>query len=216
MDTKFKLSDKLTVSKIVYTVVVAILCISAIVVGIFAAASRKDTVPDETPVVNGDNSDEIPKEEPKEELTSFIAPVVGEVVRTHSLEVPVFSDTLKEWRIHTGVDIQTAEGAEVYASCGGTVSAIYDHPRLGRTVEITHKGGIVTCYSNLAKEGVGLEVGSEIASGELIGRVGDTSLSELADEAHLHFEIKVNGAAVNPLDYLTEESKKGSLGIDEV
>lgn len=216
MDKKIKFSDKLTVSKIVYTVVIAILCISAIVVGIIAAASKKDEVPeDNTPPINNEQGgDEKPDEQPPtEEKTVFVAPVVGDVVRFHSIDTPVFSDTLKEWRIHTGVDIQTPEGAEVYASSGGTVSAIYDHPRLGRTVEITHKGGIVTCYSNLAKDGAQLEVGKEIASGELIGKVGDTSLSELADEAHLHFEIKVNGTAVNPLDYISEESKQASLGI---
>ncbi len=215
MDKKFKISDKLTVTKIVYVAVIAILCISAIVVGIIAAASKKDEVPEEVkpPVSNED--DNKAEEPPKEEKTVFIAPVVGDVVKFHSMDTPVFSDTLGEWRIHTGVDICTPEGADVFASCGGTVSAVYDHPRFGRTVEITHTGGIVTCYSNLSKDGQAITVGQEIASGEKIGTVGDTAISELAEEAHLHFEIKVNNAPVNPLDYLSEESKNTSLGINK-
>ncbi len=218
MDKKFKISDKPTVSKIVYTAVIAILCISAIVVGIIAAASKKDNVPeDNTPELNeGENGEQAPDDDKEEEKTVFIAPVVGDVVKFHSMDTPVFSDTLGEWRIHTGVDICTPEGADVFASCGGVVSAVYDHPRLGRTVEITHAGGIITCYSNLSKDGTAVTVGQEIASGEKIGAVGDTSISELAEEAHLHFEIKVNGAAVNPLDYLSEESKSASLGINKV
>ncbi len=213
MDRKFKISDKLTVSKIIYTAVIAILCISAIVVGIITAASKKDEIPDDQPpIVEDEGNEETPNEEEK---TVFIAPAAGDVVKFHSMDTPVFSDTLGEWRIHTGVDICTPEGADIFASCGGTVSAVYDHPRLGRTVEITHAGGIVTCYSNLSKDGVALTVGQTIASGEKIGTVGDTSLSELAEEAHLHFEIKVNGAPVNPLDYLSEESKSASLGISK-
>ena len=49
-----------------------------------------------------------------------------------------------------------------------------------------------------------------------IGVIGDTSLSELADEPHLHFEVKVGDVSVNPLDYISEESKSASLGIGEI
>lgn len=216
MDKKVKFSDKTTVAKIVYAAVIAILCISAIVVGIVAAASKKENIPDDTekpPVTDGTENEGGEGEKP--DATTFISPVVGEVVKGHSLDTPVFSDTLGEWRIHTGIDICTAEGADVYAASGGTVSAVYDHPRLGHTVEITHASGIVTCYSNLAKDAVSLEVGKTVQSGEKIGAVGDSSIAELAEEAHLHFEIKVNGSAVNPLDYISEDSKKASLGITE-
>ncbi len=220
MEKKIKFSDKTTVAKIVYAAVIAILCVSAIVIGIVAAASKKNETPGDTnaPVTDGNENegeDEGPDDNKIEEITSFISPAVGEVVKLHSLDSPVFSDTLGEWRVHTGIDILTPEGAEVFSACAGTVSAVYDDVRLGRTVEITHDGGIVTKYSNLAKDGATPTVGAEVARGERIGTVGDTSLSELAEEAHLHFELKVNGASVNPLDYITEESKKASLGITE-
>ena len=222
MEKKFKISDKTTVAKIVYAAVVALLCVSAIVVGIIAAASKKEPIPDEG-AVNGGNdapSDitEIPDNQPtedEEKPTVFISPVVGDVVKFHSLDTPVFSDTLGEWRVHTGIDILTPEGAAVYSSSDGTVTKVFDDVRLGRTVEITHANGIVSCYSNLAKDGTTPTVGSTILSGERIGTVGDSALSELADEAHLHFEIKIGGKPVNPLDYISEESKSASLGITE-
>ncbi len=221
MEKKFKISDKTTLAKIAYAAVIAILCVSAIVVGIIAAASKKDEVPDENtpPVVDDGNGDggntETPDENEENKPTVFISPVSGDVVKVHSLDTPVFSDTLGEWRVHTGIDILTPEGAEVFCAAPGTVSKVFDDVRLGRTVEVTHANGVVTCYSNLAKDGTTPAVGQELASGDKIGTVGDTSLSELAEEAHLHFEIKVGGASVNPLDYISEESKKTSLGITE-
>jgi murein DD-endopeptidase MepM/ murein hydrolase activator NlpD len=142
--------------------------------------------------------------------------VVGEVTKSHSLDTPVFSNTLNEWRVHTGIDISAEEGAEVYASAKGTVSRVYNDALLGKTVEITHEGGIVTVYANLSNTDIRVKEGDAVKSGAVIGLVGDTSLSELADEAHLHFGVKINGVSVNPLDYISEDSKKASLGITEV
>ena len=85
---------------------------------------------------------------------------------------------------------------------------------LGYTVEITHSDDIKTRYSNLdADAAVGLKVGDSVKSGDKIGTVGDTSVSELAEEPHIHFEFVVKDTKVNPLDYISEESKSASLGI---
>ena len=134
-------------------------------------------------------------------------------MKNHSLSAPVFSTTLGEWRVHAGIDISAEEGASVYASEAGVVSGIYSDPMLGYTVELTHEGGIITRYSNLANGSSGMKVGDSVASGDVIGTVGDSSTSELAEEPHLHFEMMVDGKKVHPLDYITEESKKASLGI---
>jgi murein DD-endopeptidase MepM/ murein hydrolase activator NlpD len=220
-EKKFKLSDRPLVEKIIYAVVIAVLCISAIVVGIISAASREDAnTENEPPISDGniqgdENGNTLPPESDEgneKEQTSFISPSVGTVVHYHSLETPVFSTTLGEWRIHTGIDIGTEDGADVFAAAAGTVSAVYDDPFMGRTVEITHTNNMVTLYSNLAKE-ESLAVGTEVTSGQKIGTVGDTSIKELAEEPHLHFEMKIKGASVNPLDYIDDASKKSSLGI---
>ena len=83
-------------------------------------------------------------------------------------------------------------------------------------MEIDHGGEIVSIYSNLGATGIAVKEGDLIESGDLIGVVGDTSLSELADEPHLHFGVKVSGVSVNPLDYISEDSKSASLGMTEV
>ena len=225
MEKKFKFSENPTVAKTVYGAVIALLCITAIVVGIIAANNRKKDTPNDSqnpPVSDGNESgDNGNADGPGDEnqggssdAVTFISPVSGTVMKHHSTDVPVYSTTLEEWRIHTGVDISTAEGADVFAAAAGHVTKVYSNPLLGKTVEITHKDGSKTLYSNLSADGL-VAVGKEVASGEKIGVVGDSAISEIADEAHLHFEILVNDTSVNPLDYLTEESKKVSLGITD-
>ena len=219
MEKKIDFSDKSVTAKIVYAAVIAILCITAIVVGIVTASSRtKDTTDTENPPVTdngGENTQPPESDDGKTEDTAlnFIAPTAGTVVKEHSLEMPVFSITLGEWRVHTGIDISCEEGASVFASEAGIVSGIYSDPMLGYTVEITHRGDIKTRYSNLSSDVGELKVGDEVASGDRIGCVGDTSLSELAEEPHLHFEVLLKDAKVNPLDYISEEDKRASLGI---
>ena len=217
MEKKIDFSDKSMTAKIVYAAVIAILCISAVAVGIVGAASRRGDNADEgkAPVVDNEKNDtpEIKDEAKPEAKLSFIAPVSGTVAKEHNLEIPVFSLTLGEWRVHTGIDISCEEGAGVYASEAGIVTGIYSDPMLGFTVEITHRGDIKTRYSNLASDVGDLKVGDEVCLGDKIGVVGDTSLSELAEEPHLHFEVLLKDVKVNPMDYISEESKKASLGI---
>ena len=223
MEKKFKFSDKPKMTKIMYASVIAILCITAIVIGIVSASSKSPSSGNEEPPIssgdenNNQNETPPPEEPPKDDgKLTFVAPTVGTVVKSHSLSAPVFSLTLGEWRVHTGIDISCDEGAAVYASEDGTVSGIYSDPMLGYTVEITHSDDIKTRYSNLdADAAVGLKVGDSVKSGDKIGTVGDTSVSELAEEPHLHFEFVVKDTKVNPLDYISEESKSASLGITD-
>ena len=215
MDTKNKFSEQPTKVKVIYGAVIAVLCITAIIIGIVSVASRKEPAPDDNPnppIGEGEGEGE-GNEDTTPQAQSFISPVVGTVSKGHSLEVPVFSTTLGDWRIHTGIDISTEEGADVFSVEDGEVTKVYAHPMLGNTVEITHEGGIVSRYSNLSETSLPT-VGTKVDSGAKIGCVGDSAISELADEAHLHFEMLVSGVSVNPLDYISEESKSASLGID--
>ena len=222
MEKKFKFSENPTAAKRVYGAVIALLCIGAIVVGIIAANNRKkpETETPIPPVTDGTEGGEGTQdggnneEDAKGDAVTYISPVSGSILKWHSDDVPVFSETLGAWKIHTGIDIMTDEGAEVFSAADGVVSRIYSDPMLGNTVEITHQDGSKTLYSNLSDTGL-VANGTEVKQGAKIGVVGDSAISELADEAHLHFELLVDGKSVNPLDRISEESKKTSLGIGE-
>lgn len=231
MEKKIKFTDKPGAGKIIYGIVIALLCITAIVVGIVAANNRK--APAEIP--NGDNNGDVTPENPDEkpggngngnengdnkgnaeDKLTFISPVVGTVITEHSLTVPVFSETLEEWRVHTGIDISCEEGADVFCVADGEVVEIFSHPMLGFTVVLKHSETVKSVYSNLDAKSTSLpKVGDKLKSGDKIGKVGDSSLSELAKEPHLHFEVYAGDASVNPMDYFSDEAKKASLGIND-
>ena len=228
MEKKFSFSDQPKRVKIIYAAVIGVLCVTAVVIGIVSATQGRNDEITDGPTANlppadeggqndgsGDSSDTENEGEEDKKL-SFVSPVVGEVTKHHSIDTPVFSNTLNEWRVHTGIDIATEDGAEVFCAADGVVSKVYSDPFLGKSVEVTHEGGITSVYSNLTSSDIAVKEGDTVKSGALIGKVGDTSLSELADEAHLHFSMKVNGVSVNPLDYISEGSKQASLGITNV
>ena len=222
MEKKFKFSDNPTVAKAVYGAIIALLCITAVVIGIIAANNRKKSntpepnppITDETPGDTSGENEGSNNEGEKNEKTTYIAPATGKVSKSHSTSIPVYSETLEAWKIHTGIDIMTEDGAPVFAVAAGEVTAVYSDAMLGNTVEITHADGMVSRYSNLGTSTLPV-VGTVVESGAKIGTVGDSAISEIADEAHLHFEMFSEKTSVDPLEYISEEAKKASLGIDE-
>ena len=73
---------------------------------------------------------------------------------------------------------------------------------MGYTVVVRHDGSAETVYQNLAED-IAVSIGDTVKSGEVIGAVGDSALIEIAEEPHLHFELRVDGKTVNPLDYIS-------------
>ena len=142
-------------------------------------------------------------------LPSFALPVSGTLTNKHDPELQVFSPTMQDYRVHLGVDIQTAENAPVYAAADGTVSKIWVDTLMGYCVAIKHSGNCVTVYKNLSSTlPEGIAEGTAVRSGQLIATVGNSAMVEVADEPHLHFEMTVSDLAVDPLEYFDEESLK--------
>lgn len=141
-------------------------------------------------------------------------PASGILSKRHDTTLQVYSTTMNDYRVHNGIDIVTEAGAPIYAACGGEVSQIWDDPLMGRCLSIKHGEGCYTVYKNLAEEGVsGIEVGAAVGEGQLIASVGETAMTELAEEPHLHFELTVGGEAADPLEYF-DDSSIASLDID--
>lgn len=139
-------------------------------------------------------------EKPTVEL-SFEKPVDGDVVRDFAVDSLIYSETLQEWITHTGVDIKAEKTTVVKAAEAGTVKTIKNDPRYGLTVIIEHENGFQTVYSNLLTSEFVVE-GEKVDKGQSIGTVGNTAAFEIADEAHLHFEIIKDFVQVDPNIYL--------------
>ena len=129
--------------------------------------------------------------------TGFIMPIAGEIIGKHSAGELVKYESLGEWRTHDGMDIAAETGTEIKASADGKVKSVTNDPLWGTTVEIEHKGNIVTIYSGLAPE-VSVAAGDEIKSGDVIGTLGETNLAEADKNSHLHFAMKENGKFIDP------------------
>jgi len=102
-----------------------------------------------------------------------------------------------EGAYHTGVDISAPTGTPVKAAADGVVSYAQYFGGYGRLVIVTHNSGIETYYAHLSKFDV--IAGQEIRQSELVGRVGS---SGRVTAPHLHYEVRVGGAPVNPYRYL--------------
>ncbi|OLO42301.1 stage II sporulation protein [Alkalihalophilus pseudofirmus] len=102
-----------------------------------------------------------------------------------------------------GIDLaqENGESFEVTAALSGTVVKAEKDPLLGHVIEINHDNGVITHYHSL--EGLEVEEGSSVKQGDIIGRAGRNLYNAEAD-VHVHFEIRHNGEAVNPLDYFNQ------------
>lgn len=98
---------------------------------------------------------------------------------------------------HTGIDIPNRDLPPVYAAKNGTVAFSGWLGGYGRLVIVDHGGGLRTYYAHLSKSFVA--PGEKVAKGDVVGKVGSTGRST---GPHLHFEIRQNGRALNPLNKL--------------
>ena len=146
---------------------------------------------------------EVEKQESKEEMKelNFEKPVEGEITRDFSKDSLIYSETLKEWVTHLGIDIKADKTTVVKAAEAGTVKTIKNDPRYGITIVIEHENGFQTIYSNLLTSEFVVE-GENVEKGQSIGTVGNTAIFEIADEPHLHFEILKDSIQVDPNLYL--------------
>lgn len=120
--------------------------------------------------------------------SGFVWPVAG----------PVTSGFGWRWgRMHEGVDIAAPTGAPLVAAASGTVISAGWLGGYGNLVVIDHGGTLSTAYAHMSS--IGVSLGQAVGQGQVIGYVGCTGH---CFGSHVHFEVRVNGAAVDPLGYL--------------
>ena len=133
--------------------------------------------------------------------TQFIFPVEGEVIKEFAKDNLIYSETLEEWITHTGIDIKAERTTVVKATADGTVKTIKNDPRYGLTVTIEHNDGYTSVYSSLLSAEF-VKEGEKVSQGQTIGTVGNSSVFEVAEDNHLHFELLKDGSNINPEIYL--------------
>ena len=99
---------------------------------------------------------------------------------------------------HNGIDIAVNAGTPIIAAKAGRVIGAGYHYSMGNHVIIDHGGGVYTVYMNASR--LLVSVGQEVSRGQTIALVGSTGMST---GPHLHFSVKINGAYVNPLKYVS-------------
>ena len=172
--------------------------------------SSANTIVNEKASTKVNTSNTVKKETAKPIITNtdieekdpiFVKPVEGEISKEYAKGSLVYSETLKEWTTHLGIDIKAERATVVKAAADGVVKYIKNDPRYGLTIIIEHSNGFETRYANLLTTEFVSE-GEEVTAGQTIATVGDSSVYEIVDEPHLHFEILKDIESVNPSEYI--------------
>jgi murein DD-endopeptidase MepM/ murein hydrolase activator NlpD len=126
--------------------------------------------------------------------TPSIWPVMGHITDSFGERLDPFSG---EGAFHTGVDVASDYGAPVHATADGVVTMAGNHTGYGRLVVIDHGFGITTWYAHLSA--FSAVVGARIKRGEVIGYTG---ISGRTTGPHVHYEVRMNNAPINPWRYM--------------
>lgn len=107
---------------------------------------------------------------------------------------------------HKGVDLAAPTGTPIYATADGVVGRADWFSSYGLFVSLDHGGDLETRYAHMSKLAVG--AGDTVRKGDIIGYVGSTGRST---GPHLHYEVRIDGVAVNPIPYMKETEAQYAL-----
>ena len=136
----------------------------------------------------------------------FVLPFGNEVSQSFSGDTLVYSNTMKDWRTHNGVDFVGEKGQTVKAAADATVGAISTDPLWGDVIELKLVGNIVLRYCG-AKAATDLKVGDKVEVGQAIATLTEIPC-EAADAPHLHVEVLTGGKYTDPVALIGREIKK--------
>ena len=126
--------------------------------------------------------------------TPSIWPVLGHITDSFGERLDPFSG---EGAFHTGVDVATDYGAPVHATADGIITIGENHAGYGRLVVIDHGFGITTWYAHLSS--FSAVPGARVKRGEVVGYTG---ISGRSTGPHVHYEVRMNNAPINPWRYM--------------
>ena len=138
----------------------------------------------------------------------FVTPVNGTLSSPFG---PRFHPILKQVRLHGGVDWAAPTGTPIVAAKDGTFAVVGNGGGYGKVIYIDHADGIQSRYAHMDRFHPRAVVGAQVRAGELIGYVGTTGRST---GPHLHFEIRRNGAPINPFTLGQGGTVSSSSAVD--
>ncbi|WFL78508.1 M23 family metallopeptidase [Altererythrobacter arenosus] len=111
-------------------------------------------------------------------------------------------------RNHKGVDLAAPTGTPVYATADGIVGRADWFSSYGLYVQIEHGADLETRYAHMSR--LAVSAGERVKKGDIIGYVGSTGRST---GPHLHYEVRIDGAAVNPIPYMVESEAQQAFAL---
>lgn len=129
-----------------------------------------------------------PDARPMSALPKLVHPVEGRLTGRFGM---------RDGRLHEGIDLAQAAGTPVRPARAGVVLLASELPGYGRVVVVDHGGDLATVYAHLDR--VDVAAGQAVADDAVLGTVGT---SGRAFGAHLHFEVRLDGTAVDPMVFL--------------
>ena len=133
-----------------------------------SSLTDSNVVSDTESVGSSDSAVNAPLDEPEQvEDVAMIQPVSGTIGTNFSLTVPVFSETMNDWRVHSGIDFLTEGEVDVCAVADGIVENVYTSELMGLTVEIRHADDTLSIYQSLSGEAKVI-AGQEVKQGDVL------------------------------------------------
>lgn len=187
-------------------------CVALVMVGAFWYQSTQDGTDKSKSAKNAEVSNHEPSVEVNQSFENFTLPLTDsenvvikkqfyDINGTNEQQEAALVQYGDTYQPNTGVDYGQKDNAtfNVLASMSGTVTRVQTDPLLGNLVEIEHDKGLVTLYSSLSD--ISVKVGDKVKQGETIAKAGKSEINADAN-VHLHFEMRKDGVAVNPLSFI--------------
>lgn len=154
----------------------------------------KESIPDTEDSLK-DLEKKVQVQRAKDVATPSLWPTSGKITSGFGYRRSPFGSSRE---FHSGLDIGASRGTQVYATATGVVRMANYNGGYGNVIFVDHGYGFSSVYAHLSK--INVKVGQQVTKGQLIGLVGSTGAST---GPHLHYEVRVNGVAVNPTKYLS-------------
>lgn len=111
-------------------------------------------------------------------------------------------------RAHKGIDLAAPTGTPIYATADGIVSKAERFSSYGLYIAIEHGGSLQTRFAHMSR--LAVAAGERVSKGDVIGYVGSTGRST---GPHLHYEVRIDGQAVNPIPYMVESEAQQAFAM---